>query len=198
MTGKVRLQKTVDRIFILGSGGNFRQARFQICRRKPGKGNVRIPLGALIDPGAEHADLLRRKTGAFLRHDALRIKSLDQGDEETICAFAGHNNRARIAPFEKGFASVNSKTTFVFAASVAFDATGLEDRFNFFRKINPMVRGSRELCDLLGGDGQREGRGIEQKENPFRQAEHHAIKNLFEIEEKKREKRSDSERSLWQ
>jgi hypothetical protein len=189
VAGEIRLEKTVNRIVVLWAGRNFGHARFQISRRKPAKSNVRIPLSALIDPGAEDSDLLRRKTGAFLGHHTVRIKSLDQRDEETVGTFAGNDDSAGIAAFEEGFASVNSKTTFVFAATMAFDATGFKNGLNFFGKINPMVRGRRELCDLRGGDRQREPGGTEQKENAVHQAEHHAIKNLFEIEENNRRKK---------
>jgi hypothetical protein len=196
VTGEVGLEKAVDRVVIFGAGRNFGQARFQICRRKACKGNVRIPFGALIDPGAEDADLLRRKARAFLGHDTVRIKSLDQSDEETVGAFAGDDDGAGIAPFEESFAIINAKTTFVFAATMALDATGFEDGLNFFGEINFVVRERRKLCDLLGGDRQRDCRGIEQKENPIRQAEHHAIKNLFEIEENNRRKKG-GERRLY-
>jgi hypothetical protein len=150
---------------------------------------VGIPLSALIDPGAEDADLLRRQARAFLRHDTVRIKSLDQGNEETIGAFSGNDNEAGISAFEKSFASVNSQAAFIFAAAMAFDATGFENGFNFFRKINAMVRRRRELCDLLRGDGKCEGRGTEKKKKPLYQAEHHAINNLFEIEGNNRRKK---------
>src|SRR5689334_2094140 len=127
MTGKIGLKKTVDGIVIFGPGRNFRQTRFQIGGWGTGKRDVRIPICALINPGAEQADLVGRQAGAFFGHDAVGLEALDQSDEETFGTFSGHNDRAGITAFEKSFAGIDSKAAFVLAVAVTLDATGFED-----------------------------------------------------------------------
>jgi hypothetical protein len=141
--------------------------------RKNAHGPDRALLGALIDPGAEQADLFGGQAGALFGHDAVGVKALDKRDEETICAFAWHDNGARIAAFKQRFARVDAEAAFVFAAGVTLDATGFEDGFDFFGEIDFVVCGRGQLRELLRRESCGKGRGAEEKKDPMREAKLH-------------------------
>jgi len=49
--------------------------------------------------------------------------------------------RAGIAALQQGFTGVDFQTAFVFSATMAFDATGFEDGFDFPGEIDRVIGG---------------------------------------------------------
>src|SRR5881394_2947106 len=68
------------------------------------------PICALIDPGAQQADLLNRKGIFLLRHARDVIATSGNClDDETVSAFAGKQERAGVAAFKGGFLLIEPK-----------------------------------------------------------------------------------------
>ncbi len=106
----------------------------------------------MIDPGAEQTDLFGGKPRPFLGHETVGIETHNEFDEVTLGAVAGDEGRAGFAAFEDGFAGIEAEIAFGAATPVAFDATGFEDGFDFFAKID-LVTGRRgKLRSLLRTD----------------------------------------------
>ena len=64
---------------------------------------------ALIDPGAQQTDLFRRKAAAFLRHDGVGIKSLDEFDQQ---AFVSSCRERSLHPYRSPLRTVSAGIQF--------------------------------------------------------------------------------------
>src|SRR6185295_16488466 len=71
---EIGFEKTVDRIGSFWTWGYLWPARLQIDRLEPAKTDGSVPGQALINPGAEHADLFRREASSLFRHDILGVQ----------------------------------------------------------------------------------------------------------------------------
>src|SRR5882724_2602183 len=150
MGGEIILEEQVDRIRVLAAGrGKMRAARLEVDGFGPGEGDSFVPFRALIDPGAEQTDLLGCEPRAFFGHKAVGIETHDEFNEVAISAVAGDKGRTRFATFEDGFAGIEAKIAFGATTPVAFNATGFEDGFDFFAKIDLVTGRRRKLRSLL-------------------------------------------------
>ncbi len=150
MRVEIGLEKAVDGIGILRAGGDFRVARLEVVRFGTGKGDVGVPFGALINPGAEEANLFGSELGTFLGHLGIGVETLDKFDEEAVGALSDNDSRAGVAAFEEGVAGVDFEAAFVASPAVAIEATGFEDGFDFFGEINGVIGRRRQLGSLFG------------------------------------------------
>src|SRR4051812_12212750 len=89
------------------------------------------PIGALINPRAQEANLLCSKRVLFLRH-AVKIRfSTENGlDEQTVSAFARDEQRARIAAFQSSRLLIQAKAAFLLFSAVALVARRREKRLD--------------------------------------------------------------------
>ena len=152
MRREIRFQEAVDWIGGFGPGRNCRQMRFEIDRFNTAEGHLRIPRCALVDPGAEHADLFGRQARALARHNVVGVNSLHQGDDQTLGALAGEDRWPAIAPFEGGLPGIHAEPALVLAPAMAIDAACFEDGFDFLGETNRMTRRRRQLRRLLRRD----------------------------------------------
>src|SRR6187397_1952602 len=88
------------------------------------------PSRALIDPGAEQADLFRRQAFPFLGHNEILLDASDQLNQPTRCAVAGHDDRAVVTAPQGIVFVVEPQTVFLLLGSVAGITIRDEKRFN--------------------------------------------------------------------
>ena len=126
----------------------------KVVGRRLGERNLWVPLQSLINPSAQDSHLLRGQFGPFLGHGRIRIGSGHQVNEIALSAVAYDHRRPRLTGLEKGLARVDFPIAVGLAATVAFDATGLENGLNIFAEVDSTNRGRRQFLDSL-----RRGRG---------------------------------------
>ena len=96
---------------------------------------------ALVDPGAEEADLLCGQALTFFRHHLFGIDAGDKLNEQALGALAGEDGGTELTAFQGDGFGIESKFGFLFAGTVAAVATVGEDRLNLFNEVN--LPGSR-------------------------------------------------------
>jgi len=118
---------------------------------------------ALIDPGADNADLFRGEFGVFLLvfgrgHEVVFVaEEGDVGDEEAVGAFAGLENFAVDAAFERAGEGVEAQLAFGFQFAVAINTGFFEKRFDVFVERQAFFIGRRrEFADVDVGGGREE------------------------------------------
>ena len=96
-------------------------------------------LRALIDPRAEHADLVGRKALAFAvgRHQKIFVDAGDEANQLTLAALAGNERRfAVIAAGGQRLMAIDAKIALLLLLAVASDAVLLEDRLDIAREVD--------------------------------------------------------------
>ena len=101
-----------------------------------GAGGVFGPGGALVDPGAQQADLSRGEALAARRHDDLLVRPGDQQNESALSALAGPDHRSGVAPLQGRGADVEPESALLLLRAVAFDAAGGQERADFLPEIH--------------------------------------------------------------
>ena len=148
MLRKVSFEKSVDRVEReerVRAGGDLALGRFQIDRGEAAEADPRRPGQSLVNPRAQHADLLPCQLGAFLRHHIVRVQPGNQLNQIALGAVAQHHCRPGIAPFEQRIPIIDTEPALALASAVALDAARLEDGLHLLRKIDRVGRGPRQL-----------------------------------------------------
>ena len=126
--------------------------RFAFRRR-----GFRRPMSALVDPGAQQADLFRRQrlTLARGRHLHVLHQPRDVVDQFAFRAVAGNDVvLVVLAPFERRLAIVEPEMRLGFFRSVATETTLLEEGFHVAVELHLRRRGCGQLADIRFGSCQ--------------------------------------------
>ena len=127
-----------------------RLARLEIDGRRFGESNPGVPGQALVDPGAQAADLLGGQLPALLGHHVVRVEAADHFDQEAFLTLARRHRGARLAAFKEGRARIEPEVAFGTAPPVALDAARLDDRLDILAEINLARRGRGQFRGLFG------------------------------------------------
>ncbi len=127
-----------------------RLARLEVDGRRFGEGDRGVPGKALVDPGAQAADLLVGQLLAFPGHHVVRVEAANQFDQEAFLTLARRHRGAGLAARKEGFAGVEPEVAFGTASPVALDAARLEDRLDVLGEINLARRGRGQFGGLFG------------------------------------------------
>jgi hypothetical protein len=116
-------------------------------------------LCAVVDPGADQADLVLRQWLAFVlgRHHAIFERAGNGLNEHAFFAVPRSDYLAIFTPFFDGFEAVEAKFAFLFFFAMAFEAGLLENRFDVLGVGHVGPAGSRgnfaKVDFLIGSEG---------------------------------------------
>jgi len=110
------------------------------------------PIGALIDPGAEEADLVCGEALAFFGHDEIFLHARDGMDQQALGTFAGENRGAEFAALKSDLFVIETELGFLLFGSVATVAVLGEDWLDVFYEINVAFFGRWDVSELFARD----------------------------------------------
>src|SRR4051794_6730586 len=88
------------------------------------------PLRALIDPRAQQADLLRRESLAFRRHDRIGVEPRDEVHQFALRTLAGDEGSAIVTALHCRGPAIQSQAALLLFRAVTLHATIREQRLN--------------------------------------------------------------------
>ena len=104
------------------------------------------PKRPLVDPRAQHTDLLRGERVALGRHLHIGIEARDEMDHRTLRAFAGHDIRRMLVTAVHGHVlPIHAPAPLLLLRPVAFLAARFHDRLDVLREIHRTRRRRRQL-----------------------------------------------------
>ncbi len=128
----------------------FDVRRMQIARRNLREVDLVGPRRALIDPGAQHANLRGLEPRALLRHHVVGVEAGDEVDQQAVAALARQHGVAAVAAFHHRRARLEAEPAARLAAPVTADATRIEDRDDVPREVDRIGSGRRKCCRWRG------------------------------------------------
>src|SRR5262249_17994984 len=117
----------------------------------PRERNALVPRQALVDPGAQQADLFAGQFGSLLGHHIVRVHAGYQFDQVALLALAGHHRRTGPAALEQRLARVQTKLSLTASAAVTLNATGLKDGLNIRAEADGALGRRWQGLDLFRG-----------------------------------------------
>ena len=99
------------------------------------------PLGTVVDPGFDRADLLRGEGIALARHPHLGIAALDGMYECRLCAVSDFDGEAEVATFQRARFVIQPQRSLLFVRAMAGVAAFPENGLHIAHKIHRAPNG---------------------------------------------------------
>ncbi len=108
------------------------------------------PRSSLVDPGSQHADLLRTQPLHVIRwHDVVGIETRDAMHKRARQAVTWHENGAVFAPFHHARLDPEIQAALFIASRVALEAVLAKNRLHLFDEIDGSPNGGRHTVRQL-------------------------------------------------
>jgi len=114
------------------------------------------PIGALINPCAQDANLLAREAVAFLGHDQIGFQSADELNHQALRAFAGDYSRTG-GPAFRAVCLTSIAVRFSASAGRGIRTVLGKDRLDVFNEINLGGGRRRQLAKVRRGRERGQG-----------------------------------------